>query len=263
MGGTDLFTQMRDGVWRPRVVVDVKHIPGMQDITMDPGGLTVGAAVTMNQLARHPAVQRLYPALAQAASSVGSFQLRNRATLGGNLCNASPCADTAPAVAALEAILVLSGPAGQRETPFYDFVLGPGRTVVGTDEFLIGIRFPAQPAGSAGCYLKLGRSRMGDLSVVGVAVVAFRDLAARSGYRFRLALGSVAPVALRVPAAESLLAAEPPHETNLAAAADLAMHAAVPISDVRATAIYQTLMVRTLTLRALESAWAQLQGAGR
>lgn len=262
MGGTDLLVQMREGTVRPRVVVDVKHLPGMREVEFDEGqGLTFGAAVTMNQLAQHPAVQTGCAALAQAAYSVASYQVRNRATLGGNLCNASPCADTGPAIVALDAAMVLRGSQGQREVPAERFFLGPGRTALRPDEFLTAIRVPPPPAGAAGCYLKLGRSRSGDLALVGVAVVGFPD-GTESGYRFRVALGSVAPVPLRVPAAEKVLAQDPPGEESFAAAAGKAMEASAPISDVRAGAIYQSMMVRVLTLRALRQVWSTL-GEGR
>jgi carbon-monoxide dehydrogenase medium subunit len=258
MGGTDLFPQMRDGAARPRVVVDVKELPGMRDLTYDSDGLTVGAAVTMNQLARDPEARIHYPALAQAAHSVASYQVRNRATIGGNICNASPCADTSPAVVALDGVMVLSGPQGERELPAEEFFVGPGQTGLRPAEFLMAIRFPTPPAGAAGCYQKLGRNKVGDLAVVGVAVMGYPDGAARSGYRFHIALGSVAPVPLRVPAAEEILADRPPGEESFATAAKKAMEAASPISDVRAGASYQTMMVRTLTMRALRDIWSQL-----
>jgi CO/xanthine dehydrogenase FAD-binding subunit len=259
MGGTDLFPQMRDGVFRPNVIVDVKDLPRMRQVVFDAGaGLTVGAAATMNQVATHPDVRDRYPVLAQAAHSVASYQIRNRATIGGNVCNASPCADTSPAVIALDGTLILSGPAGQREVPGTKFFLGPGQTAMSPGEFLVALRFPLPPTGSAGSYQKLGRSRLGDLSLVGVAAVAYPDRTAESGYRFRLALGSVAPIPLRVPAAEEILANRRPGEEAFQAAAEKAMEAASPITDVRASASYQTLMVRAMTLRALRAVWAHL-----
>ncbi len=259
MGGTDLFVHMRDGAVRPKVVVDVKGLAGLQQISYDEqGGLTVGAAVTMNRLVAHPAVGAHYPLLAEAASSVASYQLRNRATLGGNLCNASPCADTSPAVVALEGRLCLRGPSGERELPAERFFLGPGQTALGAEEFLTAIRFPVPPAGSAGCYLKLGRCKAGDLALVGVAALGFPDPSAASGYRFRLVLGSVAPVPLRAVAAEEVLAAGPLNQHTLALAAEKGMEAASPVSDVRSGAEYQKEMVRTLTLRGLTQVWKQL-----
>ncbi len=259
MGGTDLFPQMRDGAARPAIVVDLKDLPGIDQITHDPaGGIVVGAAVTMNQLASHPEVREVYSVLAQAAHSVASYQVRNRATIGGNLCNASPCADTAPAALVLDGIMILSSATGQREVPAARFILGPGQTLMAPGEFLLSIRFPQPPAGNAGCYKKLGRSKLGDLSLVGVAAMVYADPSAGSGFRFRLALGSVAPTPLRVPVAEEILASRTPGEASFDAAATEAMKIACPISDVRAGATYQTLMVRTMTMRALREVWASV-----
>jgi CO/xanthine dehydrogenase FAD-binding subunit len=237
MGGTDLFPGLRDGILRPQVVIDVKQLPGMHDVRFDSAeGLTIGAAVTMNELARHPDVRLHYPLLSEAATTVASYQIRNRATLGGNLCNASPCADTAPATLVLEAELILYGPAGQRTVPAREFFLGPGQTV-----------------------LKLGRCKSGDLALVGVAVLGF---ALDSGYEFRIGLGSVAPTPLRASEAERLLASNPPSREAFALAAERAKDAASPITDVRGSADYQKAMVRTLTFRGLVDVWEQLQNHG-
>lgn len=259
MGGTDLFVRMRDGFVRPKTLVDVKHLPGMRDIQYDAqAGLTVGAAATMNDVARHPHVQAHYALLAQAANSVASYQVRNRATLGGNLCNASPAADTAPAVLVLEGRIVLHGPDGEREVPAGEFFLGPGQTAMQPGELMTTIRFPIPPAGSAGKYLKLGRNKAGDLAIAGVAVFGFPDGTAPSGYRFRIGLASVAPVPLRATEAEEVLADSPPGEETFALAADKAMAAASPIDDVRASAAYRKAMVRNLTLRGLRAVWGQM-----
>ncbi len=271
MGGTDIFVRIRDGFIRPRFVVDVKHLPGMRDILYDEqAGLTIGAAATMNQVARHPDVQAHYPLLAEAANSVASYQVRNRATLGGNLCNGSPAADTAPAALVLEGRFVLHGPdpsgfgkpegskRGEREVPAGEFFLGPGKTAMQAGELMTAIRFPTPPAGSAGRYLKLGRNKIGDLSIVGVAVFGFPDGTAPSGYRFHIGLASVAPVPLRALEAEELLAANPPGEKTFALAAEKAMEAATPIDDVRASAAYRKAMVHALTLRGLRDVWGKL-----
>jgi CO/xanthine dehydrogenase FAD-binding subunit len=259
MGGTDLLVRMRDGAIHPRVVVDVKHLPGMGEVTYDErAGLTVGAAVTMNRLAGHPAVQAHYQLLAESASSVASYQLRNRATLGGNLGNASPAADTAPAALLFEAAIVLYGPNGERQVPAAAFFLGPGRTAMQPGEFMTSIRFPPPPGGAVGRYLKLGRNRAGDLAIAGVAVLGFSDHAVPSGYRFRIGLASVAPVPLRAQEAEALLANSPPGGETFAAAAAKAAAAASPIDDVRASAAYRRAMVHNLTLRALRDVWGQL-----
>jgi carbon-monoxide dehydrogenase medium subunit len=259
MGGTDLFVRMRDGFIHPQIVVDVKHMPGMRDVVFSPQtGLTVGAAVTMNAVAHHPDVQAHYPLLAEAAKSVASYQLRNRATIGGNLCNGSPCADTAPATLVLEGRVVLFGLGGEREVPLGEFFLGPGETALQAGELMMAIRYPILPVGAAGRYFKLGRSKIGDLAVVSVAVFGFPDEIAPSGYRFRIALGSVAPVVLRAPEAEEVLVADLPGEKTFALAAEKAMATASPIDDVRGGAVYRSAMVRNLTLRALREVWAQI-----
>jgi CO/xanthine dehydrogenase FAD-binding subunit len=264
MGGTDLFVRMRDGFIRPQIVVDVKHLPGMRDILYDEGaGLTVGAAATMNEVARHPDVQAHYPLLAEAANSVASYQLRNRATLGGNLCNGSPAADTAPATLVLGGRIVLYGPGGEREVPADEFFLGPGATAVQAGELMTAIRLPVPPAGSAGKYLKLGRNKAGDLASAGVAVFGFLDgpvgQVANLSYHFRIALASVAPVPLRALEAEKVLAVNTPGEEVFALAAEKAMEAASPIDDVRASAAYRKAMVRNLTRRGLREVWEQLR----
>ena len=259
MGGTDLFPGLRDGAFRPRVVIDVKHLPGLRDLTYDEGtGLSIGAAVTMNRLAAHPDVQAHYPLLAEAANTVASYQIRNRATLGGNLCNASPCADTSPATLLLGAEFLLCGPDGERSVPAGEFFVGPGQTVLQPGELMTAIRIPPPPARAAARYLKLGRCKSGDLSLVGVAVLGF-PAGTASGVRFYIGLGSVAPVPLRALEAENLLAEHTPGEQTFALAAKAAADMSRPITDVRGSAGYQQAMVRTLTLRGLRAVWAQIQ----
>jgi CO/xanthine dehydrogenase FAD-binding subunit len=260
MGGTDLLVRMRDGVIRPRVVIDVKGLPGMRAVAVDgESNLIIGAAVTMNEVERHPQVRARWPLLAEAAGSVASYQVRNRATLGGNLCNASPAADIAPALLVLEGSIVLYGPKGECEVRGEEFFLGPGKAALGAQEFVTGVRIPAPPAGCAGRYLKLGRNRAGDLAVVGVAVLGFPVSDAPSGARFRIALASVAPVPLRADKAEQVLAASAPSEAAFAQAAEKAAEASAPIDDVRSSAAYRKAMVRNLTLRGLREVWEMVR----
>ncbi len=264
MGGTDLLVRMRDGLLSPKVLVDVKHLPGMGAISFDPqAGLQIGAAVSMNAIARYPDVSRVYPVLVEAIEAVASYQLRTRATMGGNLCNASPAADTAPAALVLDAALVAWGPDGERSIPIADFFTGPGQHVLEPGEFLTRIDIPAPPQGYVGRYLKLGRNAGGDLAIVGVAVVGYPDVQAASGYRFRIALASVAPTPIRVPAAEALLAEGPITSEALAAAAQAAREAARPIDDLRGSARYRKAMVCNLTGRALAEVWAGLDKENR
>ena len=259
MGGTDIFVQMRDGMLAPKVLIDVKHLPGMVDIAFDPeNGLSLGAAVDMNSMARHPAVLEHYPILAEAAHTVASYQIRTRATMGGNLCNASPAADTAPVALVLEAVFVAHGPNGERRIPATEFFLDVGKNALTPSEFLVRIDFPSPPAGWTGRYLKLGRNAQGDLAIVGVAVVGYPDDTMASGYRFRIALASVAPTPIRVPDAEHILAQDPVTDQSLGAAAAAARDTARPIDDVRASARYRQEMVNVLTRRALDDVWTQL-----
>lgn len=260
MGGTDLFVQMRDGVLAPALVIDVKALPGMTTVAFDPAaGLQVGAAVSMNAMAAHPAVQSHYPLLVQAVETVASYQLRTRATMGGNLCNASPAADTAPAALVLDAQCVVWGPDGERVIPANAFFLGVRKTALQPGEFLTRVDVPIPPRGWAGRYIKLGRNAGGDLAIVGVAVMGYPEGSTASGYRWRLALASVAPTPIRVPAAEALLAAHPITADVLAEAALAAEAAAKPIDDLRGSARYRSAMARNLTRRALDDVWHQLQ----
>jgi CO/xanthine dehydrogenase FAD-binding subunit len=264
MGGTDIFVRMRDGFLAPKLLIDVKHLPGLSQIGFDPeAGLFVGAAVDMNTMARHPDVRAYYPILCEAVQTVASYQLRSRATMGGNLCNASPAADTAPAALVLEAVLVARGPGTERFIPATEFFLGVRKNALQPGEFLTRIEFPVPPAGWAGRYIKLGRNAQGDLAVVGIAVMGYPDETATSGYRFRIALASVAPTPLRVPDAESLLAENAITEEILDNAALAAHYTAKPIDDVRASARYRKAMVKNLTRRALDDVWAVLSRRGK
>ena len=259
MGGTDVFVRMRDGFIAPKVLIDLKHLPGMREVKFTKrNGLVVGAAVDMNSLARHPAVVEHYPVLVDALHSVASYQLRTRATMGGNLCNASPAADTAPAALVLEANLIVQGRRGEYPIPITEFFLGPGKTAIKPGEFLLRIEIPPAPKGAVGRYLKLGRNTLGDLAIVGVAVLGYPDNKAKSGYRFRIALASVAPVPIRVPEAEAILAASPITPDVIEAAAKAAMEAAKPIDDVRSSAVYRKAMVKNLTKRIVSEVWEKL-----
>jgi carbon-monoxide dehydrogenase medium subunit len=224
-------------------------------------GLTIGAGVDMNTLARHPAVAENYPLLVQAIESVASYQLRTRATMGGNLCNASPAADTAPAALVLGANLIVHGRRGERAVPVASFFVGPGKTAIKPGEFLLRIEIPPPPKGAVGKYLKLGRNAHGDLAIVGVAVLGYPDKQAKSGFSFRIALASVAPTPIRVPLAEKILSASAITPESIQAAATAAMETAKPIDDVRSSAEYRKAMVGVLTKRGVMQVWEAMKGA--
>ncbi len=252
LGGTDMFVRMRDGAWTAKYLVDVKGLDGTQELRYSPtNGLVVGAAVNMNRLISSPDVQNCYPLLAESAHSVASYQLRTRATIVGNICNASPAGDTTGACIVLGGILRVHGLDGFREEPLSTFFIGPGKTVLRPGDVATSIRFPAPQHGAVGKYLKLGRNAIGDLSIVGVTVYGYRDSSAVSGYRFKLALASVAPVPLVPVQAEAVLAEKPITKETVEEAAQLAMEASTPIDDIRGGAKYRKQMVRNLTRNGL------------
>jgi CO/xanthine dehydrogenase FAD-binding subunit len=260
LGGTDLFIQMRDRGEGPGTLLDLKGLPGLREISFEKKkGLVVGAAVAFNQLSSHPDVLKYYPVLCQAADTVGNYQLRNRATLGGNICNASPSADLAPAALVYEGQVCLESPRGERILDLEKFWLGPGKTDLAPDEYLKTIHFPDPPERSKGIYIKLGRSRMGDLAIVGVAVLGYPDPASKAGIRFRIGINSTAPTAYRLPGVEEKLSRSVITEEKLQEAAERAKDISAPIEDVRATAKYQKLMVRNLTYQALTEIWTQFK----
>src|SRR5512137_2281622 len=192
IGGTDTFVRMRDGAWQDKYLVDVKGLPGMNDLKFDPAwGLIVGAAVNMNRLVASPDVNTHYPVLAEAAHTVASYQLRTRATIAGNICNASPAGDTIGACLVLNAKVHIHGLNGWREEKLETLFVGPGKTTMLPGDILTAICFPPPPSGCAGVYLKLGRNAIGDLAIVGVTALGYPDRTL-SGFRFFLALASVA-----------------------------------------------------------------------
>ncbi|MEW5956378.1 MAG: xanthine dehydrogenase family protein subunit M [Chloroflexota bacterium] len=259
MGGTDTFVRMRDGFWKEKYIVDVKNLDGMSEITFDPAtGLTIGASVNMNRVVASPEVQAHYPLLAEAAHSVASYQLRSRATIAGNICNASPAGDTIGACLVLDGILRVHGVDGVRQEPLSTFFRGPGQTVLKPGDIVTAVSFPLPPAGYAGAYIKLGRNALSDLAIVGVTALGYPDSTAASGYRFRLALASVAPIPLRATPAEAILAGKPITGEVIAEAAQAAMDACTPIDDVRGSARYRKFMVRNLTKKALLEVWAKI-----
>jgi carbon-monoxide dehydrogenase medium subunit len=259
LGGTDVFVRMRDGFLAPEFLVDVKNLDGTSQLRFDAeSGLTIGAAVSMNQVAASPDVQAQYPLLAEACRSVASYQLRTRATIVGNICNASPAGDTIGACLVFDGVLRIHGVNGLREEPLSAFFKGPGRTTLKPGDIVTAIHLPLPPRDCTCKYLKLGRNQLSDLSIVGVTVLGHKDATCPSGYRFHLALASVAPVPLVVTEVETYLANNPITPDALHEAARLAKDACSPIDDVRGSARYRKQMVRNLSLKALTEVWKKL-----
>jgi len=259
LGGTDIFVRMRDGHWKDQYLVDVKGLDGTNQISFDPAkGLTIGAGVSMNRVSAHPDVREHYAVLAEAVDSVASYQLRSRATIVGNICNASPAGDTIGACLLLDGVLNVHGLDGERQEPLAAFFTGPGATVLKPGDVVVSIELPLPPEGLQGTYLKLGRNQSSDLSIVGVTAIGYPDADTVSGYRMKVALASVAPAPLVVEKVEEILAGKVISEESIAKAAEAAFEAATPIDDVRGGANYRKLMSRNLTKKALTVVWEKL-----
>lgn len=259
-GGTDTFVALRDRKLHPRYLVDLKHLPGFKALNYDPEqGLTIGGAVTLNQLIASTSVQEHYPLINQAARHVGGYQLRNRATLVGNLCNASPCGDTIGPSMIYHGKANIIGPGGKRTLPLGDFFIAPGETALKIGEIVQSITYSLPPVDSKGVYSCLGRNNLADLAIAAVTVLAYPDESATSGYRFRIALSAVAPTVIMVTAAQDLLSVAKVNDKCLQRAARHAVQSCKPIDDIRASKAYRLEMVYTLTLSALRLVWKMLQ----
>ncbi|MFC0158923.1 dehydrogenase [Mameliella alba] len=257
-GGTDLFVEIRERLRDVSDVVNIKNIPGMTDITWDPAvGLTFGALVTARQLETLPGVQRTYPNFAEALRLLASIQVRNRATVVGNLCRASPSADTIPPLIADGAIIHIYTPKGMRRMPLAEFFTGPGRTRLERGDIATGIVIPAPAPDSGRIYLKHGRRKAMELATVGVAVSLDRD--GDTCTNARIALGAVGPTVLRASAAEALLKGRKITDELIAQVGAQAMAECTPISNVRASADYRRSMVGVLTRRAVKTAMEATQ----
>lgn len=247
-GGTDLLIQMEMGRARPATVVYLGRVPELQGIDLtDEGDLRVAAGATLREVELHPLVRERHPALHRGAAEVGSVQIRNLATLAGNLCNASPSADTSPALLAYDAVVEIAGRGGHRSVPVDQFWTGPGRTVMEPGELVTAIRLPQPPPGQRSFYRKLAVRKAMDLAMVGVCVTAAGN---GSLDQVRIAVGAVAPTCRRAVEAEDLLLSGGSDHLDRALEAVLA--ACSPISDQRASAGYRLEMVRVLTRRALQ-----------
>lgn len=255
-GGTDLLVALKLRHLRPRYLVNLKGIPGIRGIEWHAGqGASIGALTRIRDLVASPVIKERFPILRQAASALGSVQVRNLATIGGNLCNASPSADTAPALIALGAHVRIHGPAGERQVPIEAFFSGPGRTVLRPGELLTQIWIPQNPPRSGGSYVKHGARRSMDCAVVGVAaMIILHDSMARCR-EARIVLGAVAPTPVRAVSAEVVLRNKILSECLLRQAGEAAVQGTSPITDVRGSACYRQDLVRVLVVRAVRQAW--------
>jgi CO/xanthine dehydrogenase FAD-binding subunit len=254
-GGTDLLPQMKNGLLKPAQVVDLSGVAELRVLAADGSGLRIGAAVTARELELDARVRARYASIAESGALVGSVQVRNLATVGGNLCNAAPSADMAPPLIALEAVAVIAGPKGRRRVPLAEFFTGVRRTVLGADELLVELVVPDPGAHSGGHYLRHTPRRELDIAVVGVASQV--TLAGGKCAKARIALASVAPTPVRATAAELALEGQALTADLIERAAGLAVEAARPIDDQRGSVEFRRHLVRVLTRRTLTTALAR------
>jgi len=258
-GGTDLLVQAKERNRPIQALVSLRRVPGLDSVNQN-GNLGVGAMLTAGQVAADPRIRQDYTALAIGAGLIGSVQIRNMATIGGNICNASPSADTAPGLLALGARAVLAGAQGERTLSMEEFFLGPGKTALEPGELLVRLQLPHPAERCGSFYLRHTPRAWMDLAFVGVAAAV--QLGEEGEIRsVRLALGAVAPVPMRAFQAEERLTACLPEDAVVAEAVALAAAEARPIDDLRASAEYRRHITAVLTRRAIEQAIANAKVA--
>jgi CO/xanthine dehydrogenase FAD-binding subunit len=248
-GGTDLLVQLRAGMVDPDLVVDIKNIRETREITAENGGFRVGAAVSGAELGEHASLKRVWPGVVEAVELIGSTQIQGRASMGGNLCNASPAADSVPALIAANALCTIAGPGGRRDVGVEAICTGPGRTSLGKGEFVVSFFLPERAPRSGDAYLRfIPRTEM-DIAVVGAGVNLSLD---ESGVctAARVALGAVAPTAMLVPGAGAALVGTRLDDGDLNAMAAAASAACKPIDDKRGTVEYRVKVAGVMARRA-------------
>ena len=252
-GGTDLLVQLRAGMVEPDLVVDVKHIAEMREITEQDGGFRIGAAVSGIELGEHAALAAAWPGVVEGAELIGSTQIQGRASMGGNLCNASPAADSVPALVAAGATCTVVGPNGRRDVAVADIPSGPGTTSLEKGEVVVSFFLPKRPDNASDAYLRMIPRTEMDIAIVGAAVNVTLD-GDGTCTDASVALGAVAPTVISVPAAAQALIGTKLDDDALEAAAAAASAAATPIDDKRGTADYRIRVAGVLTKRAAKIA---------
>ena len=254
-GSTDFLVRWRQGFWQPSCVINIKGISSLGRITYNPqNGLRLGALATVQAIETNPQVRRRYQALATGATSFAGVQVRNLATVGGNVCNASPAGDTLPALLAFDAQCAVVGPEGPRTLPLSEFFLGPGRTALNEAEILTQLTLPPLLPRTGSLYIKHSPRGAMDIAMVGVASVVTLEEDGQTCREARIALGAVGPTPFRAVDAEGLLRGKTTSPEAIAEAAESARDAANPIDDVRGTASYRKDVVEALTKRTLHHA---------
>ncbi len=258
-GGTDLLVKLRAGVVEPSVVVDLKSVPRLRGIEHDAKGWRIGAATTCAEIGEHAALAAAWPGVVEALQLIGSTQIQGRATLGGNLCNASPAADSVPALIAAGALCEVTGADGQRELPVEQVVTGPGRTALKPGEFILGFRLPEPRQRAGDAYLRLIPRTEMDIAVVGAGVSLALDAQGVCTHA-RVALGAVAATPLLVDAAAKALIGTRVDNEALIALGAAASAACKPIDDKRGTVAYRVKVAGVLAQRAARIALERASG---
>jgi carbon-monoxide dehydrogenase medium subunit len=248
-GGTDLLVQMRSDMAEPDTVLDIKRIDSLRRITAEDGGWRIGAAVPAAEIGEHDELRAAWPGVVEATQLIGSTQIQGRCTMAGNLCNASPAADTVPAMVAAGATARIAGPDGIRDIPVEDVPTGPGKTSLARGELVASVFLPARPARSADAYLRfIPRTEM-DIAVVGCGVSLTLD-GAGTCTAARVGLGAVAPTVMLAEDAAATLIGTGVDDAALGALAAACSKAAKPIDDKRGTTDYRVHMAGVLARRA-------------
>ena len=253
-GGTDLIVQMRSGAVTPDLVIDVKKIPEFTRLTLSDLGLTIGAAVSCRTICEDKIVAKAYPALIDAATLIGSVQIQGRASIGGNLCNASPSADSIPALIALGANAIIQNANSTRELPVEDFCIGPGKNILVEGEALVSLRLPVPLKHSGAQFLRFTPRIEMDIAVANTAASVVLSADGKRFTSARIAIGAVAPVPLLVREAGDILRGKSVSTESIAAAAKIAKLAASPIDDMRGSIAQRRQLIQVLVSRALHGA---------
>jgi len=255
-GGTDLVVRIKDGFEFPEIVVDIKSISELKELKFDGKNLFIGATVTFNELIESDVVKEKFPLLWEAAKSVASTGIRNRATLAGNICSAVPSLDSGPALLVYEAEVILKSKNGERKVNINEFFLGPRKTVLKEDEFVYGVNVPLPQKKNGGSYVKLGRYNGEDLAQVGIGILILE------GNEYRIAHCAVGPVAARAKKIEQLLNGKPLDDSLIEEAKKLIEQEISPITDIRATKEYRIHMAKVMLERGLKAAVNRMNGKG-
>jgi carbon-monoxide dehydrogenase medium subunit len=260
-GGTDLLADLKFSAasHAPAVVVDISRADDLRGIAMTDQGLRIGSLVTHTEIMESPVIRDLFPALVDAAHTIGAVQTRNLGTLGGNLVTAVPSVDSGPTLVALDAIVTIAGTAGRRQLPLAEFFVGPRKTVLKSDELLVEIIIPKENVGKPTHFLKFGLRKGQALALVNVAASFWVDWDKNTFMAPRVALGAVAPKVVHAVSAEQYLEGKAITPEAMAEAGRLAVNVAKPINDMRASAAYRRDLVAILTKRALEGAFELAQ----